>query len=150
MSHTEGKLEVGDGSEHQSVTTIYANDALGNAIADCYRPHSLSMTHEEMKANARHLVACWNACEGIPTAKLELDGDVLIWIDKVALSNAALTKDCCELVDALRIAADYLPDLIGEWAWKEGEIAGNAKQYDDLVNASKAANAILAKYPEQS
>ena len=39
--------------------------------------------------------------------------------------------------DLAENACEYLADLIGEWAWKRGERAGNAEQYDALVECRR-------------
>lgn len=62
MSHTQGKLRIGK----KYTTDIYA-DRAGHAIARTVNPQSAY----EDEANARRLVACWNACEGIGTEDLE-------------------------------------------------------------------------------
>ena len=67
MEHTKGKLH-----RHGLVIDIRKNDgdhtilAWLNETATAYLP-----VYETQAANARRLVACWNACEGIKTEDLE-------------------------------------------------------------------------------
>lgn len=67
--HTPGQLKVG----HRGY--IYASKS-GKGIDEpvvAEPRHSISISASERKANASHLVACWNACEGInPKAVPEL------------------------------------------------------------------------------
>ena len=67
--HTPGQLKVG----HRGY--IYASKS-GKGIDEpvvAEPRHSISISASERKANASHLVACWNACEGInPEAVLRL------------------------------------------------------------------------------
>lgn len=57
MNHTEGKLTA-RGDE--------VCDSSGNALWDYH-----GKSQEENEANARRLVACWNAFEGVPTEAIE-------------------------------------------------------------------------------
>lgn len=62
MSHTKGKLRIGT----KYTTDIYA-DRAGHAIARTVNPQSAY----EDEANARRLVACWNACDGMRLEDIE-------------------------------------------------------------------------------
>lgn len=53
--HTPGRLRV------EKSTLIFANNAGGFCISQCPSP----------EANARRLVACWNALDGISTTAIE-------------------------------------------------------------------------------
>lgn len=89
MKHTKGKLEV-DG--------MFIQDEEGWCIADLT---GSSKDDEEVEDNARRLVACWNALEGVPTDWLEnsVAGDsktilqmALQWIDADRVDEL-LTKE---------------------------------------------------------
>lgn len=65
-THTPGRLTVTHNSWETS--TIYCE---GKEVA---RVHMDSEAHEDDEQhceNARRLVACWNACDGLPTESLE-------------------------------------------------------------------------------
>lgn len=65
MSHTPGKLSIGIYGE---VNTADPGERLrlsGVALSTGYDPSRLG------EHNARRLVACWNACDGIITEELE-------------------------------------------------------------------------------
>lgn len=68
--HTPGTLKVIDADEYCGT---YITDQFGETVADLYfmtrpnAPHRFTNSAD----NARRLVACWNACEGIDTEKLE-------------------------------------------------------------------------------
>jgi hypothetical protein len=40
---------------------------------------------------------------------------------------------------------EYAYELHGEWAWKKGERAGNAEEYDELERTIKEAEEVIAK-----
>jgi len=63
MNYTNTKLRVGE----KYKTDIFA-DRAGHAIARTVNPQ----TEGEDEANARRLVACWNACDEVSTEFLEL------------------------------------------------------------------------------
>jgi hypothetical protein len=72
MSHTQGKLrvsEIGVGFEIE--------DEQGRCIAQTQQLINAKKPedHDERKANARRIKACWNASIGIPTAELEAAAD---------------------------------------------------------------------------
>ncbi len=67
MSHTEGRLEA-DGMYVISEDGPFGATLVKTLIADL---HNSPMPENELKENARRLVACWNACEGLPTEALE-------------------------------------------------------------------------------
>lgn len=64
--HTQGRLHVGDGNNARRI--IY--DERGWAVADAKLFHARRQESEDIE-NARRLVACWNACEGVSTDDLE-------------------------------------------------------------------------------
>ena len=65
--HTPGKLKLTFGKELQ---WDYMLDAQGEKSIAYFR-HYKPMTKKEGKANARRLVACWNALEGLSTGKID-------------------------------------------------------------------------------
>lgn len=51
------------------------------------------MTSERQRANFRRLAACWNACDGIPTEKLEkAAGDITPVFQLLTEANAQVIK----------------------------------------------------------
>lgn len=131
MSHTKGKLEI---------RGFYAVNELGRAVFDC---GPAPMEDEEIKANARRLVACWNVCNGIPTKWIEGGAATIV-------EHAVdLVKERNELLAALRNSAEYLCELMEVWDWKQGVLSGNADgEYKDLVSAKDQVFALLDKYKE--
>jgi hypothetical protein len=86
MIHTQGKLKVGAVSHTGQYAEI---DAVSNTawqgaypwerLALCYGDEDYpDQGSKIMEANARRLVACWNACEGISTAALEGKADDIL------------------------------------------------------------------------
>lgn len=107
MSHTEGKLNAdgalikNENGEMVAATTMIASDE-GSPSA-----------HEE---NARRLVACWNACDGIPIEQLEWDQPTFV---KMLLERQMLKKERDELLKAFRdlytevmVEFGYCPDPV--------------------------------------
>lgn len=104
--HTQGRLIVRGGY------SIYAADGK-TPVADACLINSVAV-HDE--ANARRLVACWNACDGVPTADLEqyasLDG-----CDNETVARLkfiiGLTRQRDELLAALEKAERKLSAYVG-------------------------------------
>lgn len=92
-SHTPGRLKLSFGKHYWD---YMINSAKGTPIA--YFGHYKPMTTKEGKANARRLVAAWNACEGISTENLEDNQPIRELAEKY---NAALAQRS-ELLNALK------------------------------------------------
>jgi hypothetical protein len=106
--HTEGKLEI----IGEQGTALWAGALL---IATMYEPRT---RHALARANARRLVACWNACEGIPTEDLE---------SKVVVGFMAdLKRQRDELVEALF-------NLRQQCEWVDGTAQLGVEEIDALL-----------------
>lgn len=55
-------------------TNFYSDDAMGSIIGGCLAYNYAYRTPDERKANASRIVACVNACRGLPTDELERNG----------------------------------------------------------------------------
>ena len=89
--------------QHTQGDKTYANirGEGGACIADCG-----SRSDTTAQANAAHLVACWNACEGIGPGTVS---DLVSALEDIAESDSPDTYDdavcaCLELVDIARAA----------------------------------------------
>lgn len=112
--HTNGKLTVVDNS--WEVSSIY--DESRQCIALCHiYPGATEETqgeHEFRKeANARRLVASWNACQGIPTDDLEAcpEGGLFHLADhanQLAIERDRLSAINAELLESLKGVAPYM------------------------------------------
>lgn len=75
-NHTQGKLyvvEVGSNGVAPSGCEIVIDDAeFGNPDRDYFLFSAVHGDPDELAANANRLVACWNACDGIPNDRLKL------------------------------------------------------------------------------
>jgi hypothetical protein len=89
MNHTQTKLRVGE----KYKTDIFA-DRAGHAIARTVNPQ----TEVEDEANARRLVACWNAFEGVLTEDVE----AITGMDKFIVDFNATKAQRNELLEALK------------------------------------------------
>ncbi|UXJ66709.1 hypothetical protein [Enterobacter kobei] len=84
-------LSIGFASDHSGVCEVWGRDA----------------RDYEGKVIARRIIACWNACKGLPTAELETVGltgalgSELLKLDRLEL----LRKDLCELRDCFKQAS---------------------------------------------
>jgi hypothetical protein len=95
MRHAEGLLHV-SGPEKDNLT-VYIDTEAGRPVC------AMNGFHDDAEANARRLVAAWNACGGIPTENLELA--------KYAATIAFLKtveQQRDELLEALKEAAETL------------------------------------------
>lgn len=120
MSHTEGKLET---------RGFYAVNERGRAVFDC---GPVPMKDEEIKANARRLVACWNACTEIPTDTLEMHGFRTILADLQRQINDQW-KERDELLAALLSSYNFLQGL---------------EKSPDKIDLCLRIGDLLAKYQE--
>ncbi|MHA0510143.1 hypothetical protein [Enterobacter kobei] len=84
-------LSIGFASDHSGVCEVWGRDA----------------RDYEGKVIARRIIACWNACKGLPTAELETVGltgalgSELLKLDRLEL----LRNDLCELRDCFKQAS---------------------------------------------
>ena len=119
MSYTQGKLsikECGQGSEIVNEQGEDITEFLNGAFVD---------------DDARRLVACWNACNGIPTEEIESGtAGFLHRYATVVDEREALVKERDELISILRRTVKY----------------ANRKPF----NLTKEIDAVLTKYPESS
>ncbi len=106
--HTEGKLQVeivGDtGGENPVHVCEIGNDhvRVGEYITE---------------ANARRLVACWNACEGLDTETLESGRVTMVdATDNYVAERDALLRDKAELLEILQSIelAMNMPKIVSE------------------------------------
>lgn len=88
-----------------------------------------SATEDEAEANARRLVACWNACDGIATDALETEGNAALGWSRTAskLIRAATRSD--ELLEALQSIAECCNEdhAARDYASRQTEIRGIAR-----------------------
>lgn len=88
--HTPGRLTVRGGY------SIYADDGK-TPVADTCLTNSVPDNDE---ANARRLVACWNACEGIDTETLEKEPEMKKWVASY-LERARQRNELLEALNGL-------------------------------------------------
>jgi hypothetical protein len=101
-------------------------DVVGHAVCDVWPRGDDHIASEEGKANARRIVACVNACRGLPTDELEAKGVVS------AVGNQLLDMDR-KLHKAEVAAATW-----GDRATKEASRAADLQaQVDELLAAAK-------------
>jgi hypothetical protein len=130
MSHTQGKLVVSEFGVGFEIA-----DEQGRIIAQTQQLCAIKNAgdHDERKANARRIKACWNASIGIPTKELEAAAD-----GRLLNIFEGLISERDELLAALK---DILSEL--EPAGSDGWMAGNVHQ--DEYNAARAAIARAEK-----
>lgn len=96
-------------SERICFQAIEDDDYAAQLIAVSGDPYPLAVADVYSEANARRLVACWNACEGIPTEMLEA-------VCKVPLAAVMLAEQRDEMLTLL------------------SEVSQNFTREDDLPN----------------
>lgn len=134
MSHTQGKLVASDPSDalHPIRKATSGIWPLGRVIADV----GYADTEEENTANARRLVACWNAADGIPTEELEAAAD-----GRLLNIFEGLIRERDELMKALAKCVETLSDTrIGQWSYMEG-----SQIYEDFGDAVQSGRAAIAR-----
>lgn len=103
MSHTQGKMKYF--STEDGLCRINPENG-GLIVAECSVRNPFDV---EQTANARRLVACWNACIDQTTENLEADFDqgYSPWAHVVELEAQ---RD--ELLEALHLLAQHIPGII--------------------------------------
>jgi hypothetical protein len=102
MSHTQGKLVLAEHTDDRCAIrseTPVAPGMLGKIVADV----GYSGSDDKDAANARRLVACWNAAIGIPTEELEAAAD-----GRLLNIFEGLISERDELLEALKVAHSHL------------------------------------------
>lgn len=101
--HTPGVLGT-DCHEHdepyQNISLVIGTRTVATICIDDAPVHDFNA---EQQANARRLVACWNACDGVPTDALEqIEG-----FGKAALPYHLLKAQRDEMLEALQKLAQH-------------------------------------------
>lgn len=128
---TNGKLSVS--------STFLVCDEAGRIVADC-TPHldvpEISITPEEATQYARRIVACVNACVGVPTDHLESDyyQGYEPWghVEHLKKENDTLKAQRDELLESLKEVIGYVHGDIGRRGIKALDKAEKA-----ITNATK-------------
>lgn len=114
MSHTTGKLRVYFADSLRSWPGI-DNGASKIVVHADVRGHRRSGvggdTEEEVQANARRLVACWNACDGISTEELEAGA-----IQKLREQRDELIAALIAISDPMKVKSHGDPVVLRKFA----------------------------------
>lgn len=97
-----------------------------NTTAATWSPESVTA------ANARRLVACWNACHGLPTDELEQKGLMCA----VGAQLLLLEQHRDTLLEALNDVQDVMNNSHGVAGWHQG---GDIATWDELLPEVAAA-----------
>ena len=121
--HTKGMLVKDYGCTLDHIKAVADGGRHGTPTLFRYDEQFVGLqARHQRHANARRLVACWNACEGISTETIENlgDGSFKAHIDaaldttgdvrQVTAERAALLRDKAELVGALVVAEAAMRD----------------------------------------
>ena len=133
--HTPGRLTVRGGY------SIYADDGK-TPVADTCLSNSIPANDE---ANARRLVACWNACEGLTTEHLE---NIDMLGETLAGRFAAFHASERELMDTRDELLAALKDVLAAVRYSSGlpeTVMQFEEKLDRIKAASKRANAAITK-----
>ena len=135
--HTPGRLAVRGGY------SIYTTD--GTPVADTCLTASIPDNDE---ANARRLVACWNACEGIQTELLEHyygdRGGLDAALDQASLrdhTTAVQQRD--ELLAALKMVQSQCESMVGA-DWRKWEELASPEEFERWVKSRASHMAVQA------
>ena len=133
MEHTKEPWTVYEGEECHGVL-----DSEGKHLADMWQ-----RKHYDSLANARRIVACVNACEGIPTETLENDD----WDTVVEKTVIAVTKDKIKSLTADRDRWKALALELGD-ALKKLVYLSDEKWYTGRIgdfDVTKEVGPVLSK-----
>lgn len=127
-AHTEGRLRVAQySSEFPQLHALWTDDVL--VARTCFAPAS--------EANARRIVATWNACIGVSTEWLQAEKYIVLLGSPLADRFREREAERDELVAALRNLLDA------------HDSAFHASGRQRAHEAEEAARTVLAKYPVQ-
>jgi hypothetical protein len=135
MSHTQGKLiaqTYGQGAFDLAI------DVNGITLVIASRREHLNRANE-MHANARRIVACWNASIGIPTAELEAAAD-----GRLLNIFEGLISERDELLAALKQVIGVI-DAAGLHNLSNGVQLGQTVWYVKASDAKDAARAAIER-----
>ena len=114
--HTKGLLRVGHSGA--VVADHPVREMNGSDAVEYYGGHMVA--ESVTAANARRLVACWNACHGLPTDELEQKGLMCA----VGTQLLLLEQHRDTLLEALNDVQDVMNNSHGVAGWhKNGDIA---------------------------
>lgn len=133
--HTQGRLEVADG---RRIGVVLPNEVGGGFDSHCVALAQDSGGRLNAEANARRLVACWNACDGVgtdlleqypaPFTELRTQRDQLLAALKDVLStHSAECKAELSLSTATENYSDHSPELD---AYTEAAVASSKAETD--------------------
>jgi hypothetical protein len=118
-------------TEVTEIVTVYGETEDDDADTICEFPEYIDK--EIRAANARRIVACVNALEGIPTDELEKAGTGLM--SDAAVCVGEITKECYRLKEELKSIANQLE----EWAnvsntggWSTHQVTPMRKKADEI------------------
>ena len=138
--HTQGRLHVAG----QDKVQIRSDK---HQIAKAW-----SFAGKTGQENARRLVACWNACEGISTDELETTGGAAVGWTRTASKLIHATTQRDELLAALKLARGALRQAatdVSDWgAYAPAHFQTKHKLADDVQaynNAADSAHAAITK-----
>ena len=105
--HTKGRLRHYHGKLRPEFPTVVHEiyDMTGTSIVKWGGFDGVDLPKKIIAANARRLVACWNACNGLSTTTLEsvIEG-------KESIDYVTVKRDRDELIEALHSLADEMAD----------------------------------------
>ena len=123
--HNQGPLSV------RETCVYFSGGAGGFDIRNCPNP----------EANARRLAACWNACDGLPTALIEKHGVTRSGIAKGVERLVAQRDDLLEVLQAIVDADDLaIAELI--------QLGVQPSVEGDAMRLTERARAAIAKVKE--
>lgn len=141
--HTPGPLAMSNAYGGGSAIWIAPNDGAKMVLqgAQCLRSDTVKYEEigvDQLQANARRLVACWNACKGTPTESLEENGAA--WYEHVI--GLAKQNDELALVVKEQQAANKV--MLDELKWQK-EHNYNPFEHDNQCDNYKRLQAVIAK-----
>ena len=136
MSHTEGKLRY---QEESDVYTHIIRSEQNKYVASC--PQGSGGTNE---ADARRIVACWNACAEISTDTLEMHGFRTVLADLQRQINEQW-KERDELLATLRKVVEWNDKYPSHRIYSYDRIIQIAQELDTICDEARS---LLAKYKE--
>lgn len=122
MTHTKGKLHYQEGADEY---THVLRDETNWIVA--YAPQDSS---GKARADARRLVACWNAMQPVSTGWIEKFNRGSV--ENILCENALLREELNKALAVLKQLTEWSDRYPSHDIYSHGEIVGIAKEIDDI------------------
>lgn len=139
-AHTEGRLTLGKFASASGGPEIqYINGSAAQQVFHCQ-----PMESADHAANARRLVACWNACDGVQTEGVE----ALAAVGGVAFADKLVKQVEVAMTEVVAMAEEDAKAAAAERDQLRAEMAAARALLDEVVNLDDDFNVYVTESGE--